>query len=307
MRDPDAYLVARLRFRHLALVESLGTLRSIRKTARALNFSEPAVSKALAEIETSFGFPLFERSPAGVTPTSQGEAVVNGARLLLNSLRHVRLTAANAERRLVIRLGIAPFLALTALPAIVKAIHRKSTDVELELREGPGPQLLQLLQDGNIDAMLMTMSAGEFDGHAISGITYHELSKEALTVIAPADHPLTRRRSLGWRDLIEEKWILPRPSSVVATSVRNACLAQGAAVPRASIVSTSPMTNLALVSAGLGVSVVPAPLVRIVRDAVAILRVSPLAYLPPVSVAFHTAAADTPELILLKQALTLPP
>jgi DNA-binding transcriptional LysR family regulator len=97
MRDPDDFLVSRLRFKHLALVEALDRLHSIRKAAQAIHVSEPAVSKALTEVEASFGFALFERSPAGVTSTERGRVVIEGARLLLNSLRHVLVAAANAE------------------------------------------------------------------------------------------------------------------------------------------------------------------------------------------------------------------
>jgi len=66
MRDPEDALIFRLRFRHLELIQSLGATGSLHKTARSMNLSQPAISKALVEIESSFGFHLFERSPAGV-------------------------------------------------------------------------------------------------------------------------------------------------------------------------------------------------------------------------------------------------
>src|SRR5215213_6962522 len=112
MRDPEAALIARLRFRHLELIRSLGATGSLCKTASALNLSQPAISKALVEIESSFGFNLFERSPAGVTLTPRGQAILEGATLLLNSLRHVRRAALHAERRVVIRMGVTPFISV---------------------------------------------------------------------------------------------------------------------------------------------------------------------------------------------------
>lgn len=116
MRDPDAYLVSRLRFRHLSVIAALDSLRSIRKAAKVLHLSEPAVSKALGEIEVSFGFRLFERSAAGVVPTTQGSSVVEGAVLLLNSIKHVRKSAAAIADGLILRLGAVPFLGMT-MPA----------------------------------------------------------------------------------------------------------------------------------------------------------------------------------------------
>src|SRR2546428_14098106 len=90
MRDSEAALIARLRFRHLELIRSLGATGSLHKTARALNLSQPAISKALAEIESSFGFHLFARSPAGVAVTSPGPAGLEGGNPPLNRPAHAR-------------------------------------------------------------------------------------------------------------------------------------------------------------------------------------------------------------------------
>src|SRR5205809_5255962 len=131
MRDSEAALIARLRFRHLELIRSLGATGSLHKTARALNLSQPAISKALAEIESSFGFHLFARSPAGVAVTSQGQAVLEGATLLLNGLRHVRSAAIHAERRVALRMGLTPLLRVTPAPRRRRTLRNQGSQVTL--------------------------------------------------------------------------------------------------------------------------------------------------------------------------------
>lgn len=233
MRDPDAFLVARLRFKHLALVESLGTLRSIRKTANASHMSEPAVSKALAEIETSFGFALFERSPSGVVPTKRGEAVIEGARLLLNSLRHVRLTAAGVEGRQVLRIGVVPFLALTILPNVLQAISSRSPMTEVDLREGSVPQLLHMLNDGKVDAVLASIPQELVARDSGESLSQRLLYTDTLAIIAPKGHPLGGARGITWKHLEGERWILPPSPSALETAVSNAFVSQGLVPPQA--------------------------------------------------------------------------
>lgn len=305
MRDPDAFLVARLRFRHLELVRLLGSLRSIRKTASAMRVSEPAVSKALGEIETSFGFLLFERSAAGVTPTERGEAVIEGARLLLASLRHVRQTAVDAERGQVIRLGVAPFLAMTLVPRLLQTLEDGSARCQVLLREGPGSALLRHLLDGELDAILVAMSQEVIDMPGASNLSYRVLYDETLSIIAPRGHPLARRRTVQWRSLADERWILPPPPSMVEASIRAAFAGQGVVPPIPVILSQAPATNVALVASGLGIAAVPKPMtsMTMLRGAIEELRVSPRAPLPSVSLVHQRAAGQTASIRLLADAL----
>lgn len=305
MRDPDAYLVARLRFKHLALVEALGRLHSIRKAARAIHVSEPAVSKALAEIEASFGYVLFERSSAGVVPTARGEEVIQGARLLLNSLRHVRLAAESAERRLSLRLGANPFVAQTFLPRLFSALRERTDNLRIELREGAGPQLLQQLRDGEIDAMLIAMTLEDVGSQHGQDLAIRPLYTEALAIIAPKSHRLARKRSVAWGDVAGERWILPPGPAMVEATIRNAFLSQGLVPPKPWIDSAAPSTNVGLVADGLGLSAVPLPYARAVRGAAAveILQVRPQALLPPVSLIHRCDLAETPIIRALAMAL----
>ena len=72
-------LVGRLRFRHLQLLVTLQSHRSLHAAAAALNQTQSALSKALVEVEASFGFALFERSPRGLSPTAHGAIPAHGS------------------------------------------------------------------------------------------------------------------------------------------------------------------------------------------------------------------------------------
>jgi LysR family transcriptional regulator of abg operon len=305
MRDPDAFLIARLRFRHLELIEYLGEQRSIRKAAKLMHISEPAISKALAEIETSFGFALFDRSASGVLPTRRGDAVIAGARLLLNSLRHVRVSAAEADRGHTVRLGVAPFLALTMVPRLLQQAQFLDQKNRVVLREGTGTSLLQDLIDGQLDAIVVAMSRDVVDTPQAASLSYQVLYAELLAVIAKKGHRLAKRRKISWEDLQSERWILPPPPSMVESAIRTAYLAQGLVPPASVIMSAAPATNVALVGAGLGVSAVPRPMVAVsmLKESVEELRLFPQPPLPAISLIYRRDAEDAPAIGLLRMAI----
>lgn len=305
MRDPDAFLIARLRFRHLELIEHLGAQRSIRKASKLMHISEPAISKALAEIETSFGFALFERSASGVVPTPRGEAVIAGARLLLNSLRHVRLTAAEADHGQVVRLGVAPFLALTMVPKLLQQVQFLKNKNQVVLREAPGSSLLQQLLAGELDAIIVAMSRDVVDTPEVASLSYQVLYNESLAVVAKRGHTLARRKKISWEDLLQERWILPPPPSMVESAIRTAFVAQGLTPPTPAIMSAGPASNVGLVAAGLGISAVPKPMMTMsmLKESVEELHVYPHAPLPAISLIYRRAAEESQPIFWLRESL----
>lgn len=305
MRDPEDVLVSRLRFRHLELIRSLGATGSLHKTARALNLSQPAISKALVEIESSFGFHLFERSPTGVAVTPRGQAILEGATLLLNGLRHVRRAALHAGRRVVIRIGVTPFLSVTLVPRLLWTLRKHGQEALVSLREGRGPQMFELLRSGELDALLVAVPSDLMHSQPTMAMTMKPLFEEELAVVAAVDHPLASRRRVSWRDVVGERWILPQTPSAVEEAIRSAFVSQGLVPPKPWIESMPPLTNIELVAAGHGISAVPASLARAARArrVISELRIEPRGRLPPVSFMFRSVEAESPAIRALSRAL----
>ena len=283
MRDPDAFLISRLRFRHLSVIEALGSLGSIRKAAQVLHLSEPAVSKALGEIESSFGYRLFERSAAGVAPTPQGASVIEGATLLINSLKHVRRSAASVGEEVVLRLGAIPFIGMTVLPRVLHAMQAQGPGLRVELREGTSPELIDLLRRGEIDAVLTTLSP-ELVGSDGAALAFTPLFSETLSIMAPPGHPLARKRAVPLADLRGERWILPAEGTVTTVAVRNAFVARGLVPPRPWIESSGVHASIEFVAAGLGLCAAPMAMARAARrrGLVVELKIDQPIELPPV-------------------------
>ncbi|ROZ69591.1 LysR family transcriptional regulator, partial [Ramlibacter sp. WS9] len=81
-----------MRLRHCEILVALNDLGNLRKAAEQLAISQPAVTKALQEIESQMGATLFERHPKGVTATQVGSAAVQHARLAISESQRLQET-----------------------------------------------------------------------------------------------------------------------------------------------------------------------------------------------------------------------
>src|SRR3546814_8145828 len=80
-----ARIMTRLKLRHLTLLRNIALHGSLTRVAQETGVSQPAITKALAEIESLFGASLFIRSGRGLKPTAMGELAIDRKSTRLNS------------------------------------------------------------------------------------------------------------------------------------------------------------------------------------------------------------------------------
>jgi DNA-binding transcriptional LysR family regulator len=305
--EPD-HLVAKLRFRHLRLLKEVQAQGSLRAAAMALNLTQPALSKALTEIEGAFGFPLFARTARGLTPTSRGEVVLRGATLLLEQLTHLRSEAATADRfAATVRIGAPPFVAQVYLPGIVEKLVRREAPARVQLTENRVPFLIRALQRGELDALITTfppqMRASDADA-----FEYVNLFEVRFAVVAAATHPLARSRQVAWARLSREPWVMPAEGSMGRKLIEQSFTHAGLPAPLPVIEVTSPTTSVQMIAAGLGIGIVPD--VALLhhgawqRGLVKQVKVAPAPLSSAVALIYRQGPAN-PQVALLKEALGL--
>jgi len=300
-------LIARLRFRHLNLLVTLRDGGSLRAAAAVLNLTQPALSKALAEVEGAFGHALFTRSARGLAATPRGEIVVRGAALLLRELAHVGAEASAEPAVTVLRIGAPPFVAQGTLPDVFTRLLEGDARVRLQLQEERVPLLVQSLLEGRLDALVTSYPTEmpEADGQQLR---YEKIFEAAFAVIAPADHPLARARKVDWQRLGAARWIMPARTSMVRRMMDEVFRREGVLPPQPVIESTSPFTNLRLVAAGLGIGAVPESTLRMTHGSdaqVKRVRVHPPIPPSPVALIWRDVPHGNPRVQLLRQALGL--
>lgn len=253
--DPRT-LFAKLRFKHLQLLAVLGTTKSLRGAAAQLHLTQPALSKALGEIEAAFDVQLFVRLARGVEPTEQGQLVIHGAGMLLQELAHLGQEVSQKAHAMVLRIGAPPFVAQGYLPAVLAALSDYAPQVRVQLVEERVPLLMEHLLEGKLDALISSYPTEQPDmaGHVLR---YEKLFETHFTVIAPSDHPAAQRKRNTWAELTQHRWILPSNVSMMRRIMEEVFRREGVMAPLPIIESTSPLTNVQLVKMGLGLSVVP--------------------------------------------------
>jgi LysR family transcriptional regulator of abg operon len=302
-------LLSRLRFRHLQLLAAIERTGSLRAAAGTLNLTQPALSKALRELEGMLGFALFERTRRGLKHTAQGLILIHGARLLLEELRHVNAEAQaagpNESIGAVLRLGAPQFVAISLVPKVIKALAEQTPRIMVTLREGSVLHLFDVLLEGALDALLTIYGPGSFMGAAGKNIAYEKIADEDYAIIVHPSHPLAHAANVSWSQLASEPWILNFRPSRNRMLIEQKFLQAGIIPPVPVVESDSPVTNVRLVAEGLGLAMVPGRTMREAERAGGIRRVRVCPAISPTAlgIVYRQSASMHPRIMSLRCAI----
>ncbi|KAG0927503.1 hypothetical protein G6F31_018027 [Rhizopus arrhizus] len=161
--DPDAVirkLPSRLKMRHLMLLLQIEQHGSLTRVAEHMATSQPAVTNALAELESMFDVPLFDRSVRGMTPTALGAVVLTRARGRVHDLGHLvqEMEAVAAGHAAHLQIGVIPFVSGQLMSAAFSRPLPQGRRITATIHEGQGPALLRQLRDHTLDIVCCTTS-----------------------------------------------------------------------------------------------------------------------------------------------------
>jgi DNA-binding transcriptional LysR family regulator len=229
---------------------------SFSEAASALNYTQSAVSQAIATLEAEAGVPLIERDRRGLRPTSAGERLnEHGARIL------TQLDAAEAELGAIaglkggeLRMASFPTAGATMMPLAIAAFRSAHPDVVLSLVEGEPEELTPRLRDGEFDLGLIFEFEGT--GELGPGLRSTPLFEDPMKLALPKGHRLARKDRVTLEDLADEAWVQTDEASACARHVVRICRDAGFE-PRVSFESDDYLTVQGLVAAGVGVALIP--------------------------------------------------
>lgn len=246
----------RLSLRDLNIFLTVAENRSMSKAAAQLAVSQPVVSKAIAEIEHTFGVALLDRNSRGVEPTLYGRALMKRGVAVFDELRQSVndiefLADATAGE---IRVGGTVPLVAGLVPAVAERLARQHPSLVIDVTEGDFGVLQQALRNREIDL---------FIGRAPAGMSEHDLASEAvfddrLVVVAGSRSKWARARKVKLSDLHGERWVLPSPGTVGSAMVDEALQAMSEPPFRATITTSSMAMMIHLLTAGGFLAVLPA-------------------------------------------------
>jgi DNA-binding transcriptional LysR family regulator len=264
-----------LNVNRLRILVEVANRGSFSAAADALSYTQSAVSQQVAALEAETGVTLLERLPRGVRLTPAGEVLLKYAEGII-----ARLHAAEAEMAAIaglrggqLRMASFPTAGATLMPLAIAIFRAQHPEVELTLAEGEPEEIAPRLSAGEFDIALLF----EFEGTSESlgpDLSRLPLFEDPMFLALPADHPLSRRRTLRLENLRAEAWIQTSASSPCAQHVVRSCHAAGFE-PIVSFESDDYQTVQGLVAAGVGVALIPKLALSGARDDIAIRALSP--------------------------------
>jgi DNA-binding transcriptional LysR family regulator len=256
----------------LEVFRTVARYGSITSAARALGYTQSAVSRQVAVLEAQAGARLFDRLPRGVVLTSEGACLLPHAEAVVD-----RLAAARAELAALRGLSggqvrVSAFTTATAalVPRALASFRQAHPGVGVTLANGLTPALLDGLAAG--DADLAVVSAPAAAGvHPIdpARFTVHHLLDEHLLIAVPGQHRLAGRATARLAEFAEDAFIVG--SATAEDTLLRVSLPPGFR-PRTDIVAPDWTAKLGLVAAGLGVALIPALAIRSAPADLALLR-----------------------------------
>ena len=229
MTQFDATLRSTFRPRSLQLLVALDDFRQLGKVAASAHVTQPAISRALAQLERGLGLKLFERTARGVHPTIYGECLIRHARTMLSGLAQARdeLQGLMSGSSGTLRVGVFATAALALLPRALALMKRRHPGMMVMVREGTMETMLPELWLGNLDLIVGRLP----DSRMAQGLHEKTLMEEGVVLVAGRHHPLARRRRLRWSDLREFPWVLPPVNTLLREPLERAFERHGMPLP----------------------------------------------------------------------------
>lgn len=227
------------------------------RAARRLHMTQPPLSQTIMALEEMLGAPLFERNRRGVTLTAAGTALLPEAqRLLLQAAglaELVQRAATGASGRLA--LAFVSSADYSVLPPSLRAYRAEYPQVEITLKEATSDLQLDDLLAGRVDAGLLIPPLPD---RARQELEYLPVLREPLVLAAPAGLPLLAAASVDLRTLAGMPLIIfPRHISPGLYDAILSVFRDAGVTPEVGQEAIQMQTIVSLVSAGMGIALVP--------------------------------------------------
>jgi DNA-binding transcriptional LysR family regulator len=249
-----------LKLRDLSVLLTVARCGSMGKAAAELAVSQPAISKAIAEMEFTLGVRLLDRGPQGVEPTIYARALLDRGLIAFDELRqavkHIEYLADPTAGEL--RIGCAVAIGTGFAAVLVEELSRRHPGIVFDLLAAESALTYRALEERKVDLVIARIFRPIPEEHMHAEVLYDEQD----VVAAGAQNPWVRRRKVALADLMNEAWTLPPPDSLNGELIVEAFRARGLDLPRATLITASVPVRNALLASGRFLSIVPGSVFR---------------------------------------------
>lgn len=247
--------------RHMWLFLAVAEEKHFGRAAKRLGMTQPPLTQQIQVLESSLKIQLFDRSRKGVQLTPAGQAILPAVRKFAEQVERLDLAIheAIAGHTGILTVGAISTAMLDVLPAYLKKMKERAPELTISVKEIDSAEAIPLLQSGDID-----LAFARLNGELGNDIESLPLASDNLVVALPHDHHLAGKNSVALDALSDEEWVMfaRHLSPVFFDSITAACRAQGFS-PRIIHEVRSVASQIAFVSCGQGIALVPSSLERL--------------------------------------------
>lgn len=231
-------------------VEKLGSFHA---AAERLNTTQSTISKRIQELEHSLGFPIFDRSNKTSQVTLKGRGLLDDFAAMLNLHHKIEHSAKNDYSYSgYFHLGVTEMVALTWLPALIRAITERFPNINLKTSINLTHELEDRLAEYKLDLILCPMTHSE----DIAGLQSLRLPALESAWMCGKDMAANRRGVLSAEEIAGLPLLTYAEGSLLHQTVVKT-LAEHGCTARQTITCSSMIAIAELVRGGLGVAYLP--------------------------------------------------
>ena len=246
-------------YRKVQLFLAAARYGNLTEAAASMEISQPALSKSIKALEKTLGVRLLERGRFGVSLTPYGQALMEHGRVIEAEMRNAvgEIQSMRGAQRGHVMIGCGPTEATRLLPLALKVLAEQNPEVHVTVMYGLNEALMPWVKQGEVDFALSSVPARSSD----TELVHDPLLTEHATVVARADHPLSKHKVVTPRMLVSYPWILPRQRELERLAFDDYFAAHDLEPPVAQVETTSTVLMKSMVMQSDALTFIPKELI----------------------------------------------
>ncbi|MFC5803067.1 LysR substrate-binding domain-containing protein [Streptomyces formicae] len=246
-----------LNLERLRTLDALARHGSVSGAADGLHVTTSAVSQQMAKLEREIGQQLLAKNGRGVRLTDAGRLLADHAARILSQveLAQADIEAQRGQAVGEVRIGAFPTAARGLLPATISALRGAHPELRVRAHELEPAEAVRQVVRGDLD-LAVVLDWNNKRLPVPGGLARAQLLDDAADVAVPVDHPLARHTEVDLEDFADDEWV-SWPEGEFCYEWLVFTLRSKGIEPRIAHTAEEHHTQLALISAGLGVCVTP--------------------------------------------------
>ena len=250
---------------HLQMLSAIIDAGGLSQGARALNKSQPSVSRSVAMLEKRLGSRLFEKGKRPLRPTELCQTLAEQGRIIDNAGIAAQTAVEQYSRGKAgtARIAGTPIFMDGVIAGMMASFQASYPDVTIHQTYGYFAELSEQLGVGNIDLAICPMSPNEVPPH----LNFKPILRGRNVIACAPSHPLARQSAFRLKDIAAYPWIAPPAGSPLYTDLKAALDSIGITDFRVSFTGGSLASIFSVMAGSNSLTVLPYSVVFMQRAA----------------------------------------